>query len=145
MPGAHDLDFWLDQWDISWGDGLTATNTIESVLDGAVIRETFDGRPGADFQGNSWSVYSPQLGYWRQTWVDSQGSYWAFSGGLEGERVILATDEVRDGKPIKLRMVFYNIAADSLDWDWERSDDGGATWALQWRLHYTRKLKAGNA
>jgi len=46
---------------------------------------------------------------------------------------------VRDGRPVKLRMVFYNIAADSLDWDWERSDDDGASWTLQWRLHYRRK------
>jgi|SRR5579859_1974879 len=139
MPSAYDLDFWLGQWDISWGEGLTATNSVERILDGAVIRETFDGRPGAHFQGSSWSVYSPALGIWRQTWVDSQGSYWAFSGGMEGERFILATDDVRDGQAIKLRMIFYNIAANRLDWDWERSDDGGANWTLQWRLHYERK------
>jgi len=139
MPSAQDLDFWLGAWDISWGDGLTATNQVEKILDGAVIRESFDGRPGASFQGSSWSVFSPPLGYWRQTWVDSQGSYWAFQGGWAGERFILATDDVRDGRPVKLRMVFYNIAADSLDWDWERSDDDGASWTLQWRLHYQRK------
>ena len=139
MSSAHDLDFWLGQWDGTWGDGLRATNRVERVLEGAVIRESFDGRPGADFQGTSLSVYSPQLGLWRQTWVNSQGSYWAFSGGLQGERFILATDDVRNGRPIQLRMVFYNIAAGSLDWDWERSEDGGATWTLQWRLHYTRR------
>src|SRR5258706_10789921 len=102
MPSAHDLDFWLGNWDVSWGEGLTATNQVELILDGAVVRESFDGRPGAAFQGSSWSVFSPQLGYWRQTWVDTQGSYWAFTGGLEGERFIFATDDVREGKPVKL-------------------------------------------
>lgn len=24
----------------------------------------------------------------------------------------------------------------SLDWDWERSEDGGQTWQLLWRIHY---------
>jgi len=139
MSSAHDLGFWLGQWDVSWGDGLTATNRVELILEGAVIRETFDGRPGADFQGTSWSVYSQRLDCWRQTWVDSQGSYWAFSGGPQGERFILSTDDVRGSQPVKLRMSFYNIAADSLDWDWERSDDNGANWTLQWRLHYTRR------
>ena len=138
-PPARALDFWLGHWTVTWGDGLTASNHVEASLDGAVIRETFDGRPGADFTGSSLSVYSPHLDLWRQTWVDSQGSYWAFTGGPQGDRFIFATDDLRDGRPIKLRMVFYNIAAASLDWDWERSDDGGATWTLQWRLHYTRQ------
>jgi len=133
------LDFWLGDWTVSWGDGLSGSNRVEAILGGAVIRETFDGRPGADFQGTSLSVFSPQRGCWRQTWADSQGSYWAFNGGPEGDRFILATEDVKDGLPIKLRMVFYNIGADSLDWDWERSEDDGATWTLQWRLHYTRR------
>jgi len=25
------------------------------------------------------------------------------------------------------------------DWNWERSDDGGATWQVNWNIHYTRK------
>lgn len=136
------LDFWLGQWTVTWGDGLSASNHVEAILGGAVIRENFDGRPGAEFQGQSLSVYSPALGLWRQTWVDSDGSYWAFTGGPQGERFVFATDDVRDGQPIQLRMVFYNLAADSLDWDWERSDDGGLTWALKWRLHYTRRPAA---
>ena len=137
---ARALDFWLGHWTVSWGDGLTATNHVDAILGGAVIREQFDGRPGAAFQGLSVSAYSPTLGLWRQTWVDSDGSYWAFSGGpAEGGRFIFATDDVRDGRPVKLSMVFYNLAPDSLDWDWERSDDDGATWALKWRLHYTRQ------
>jgi hypothetical protein len=141
MSTAHDLDFWLGDWDISWGEGLTASNQVARILDGAVIREDFDGRPGADFRGSSWSVYSPQLDRWRQTWVDSLGSFWSFIGGLEGEHFILVTDDVRDGQPVKLRMVFYHIAADSLDWDWERSDDQGASWKLLWQLHYQRRPK----
>ncbi len=132
------LDFWLGDWNITWGDGLNASNQVEAILGGAVIRESFDGRPGGAFQGLSQSAYSAALGVWRQTWVDSDGSYWAFTGGPQGERFVFATDDVRDGQPIMLRMVFYNIAADTLDWDWERSDDGGATWTLTWRLHYTR-------
>lgn len=139
---ARALDFWLGNWIVTWGDGLSASNRVEAILGGAVIRESFDGRPGATFQGVSLSVYSPALGVWRQTWADSDGSYWAFTGGPVDDRFIFATDDVRDGQPIKLRMVFYNRAADSLDWDWERSHDGGATWTLQWRLHYTRRPAA---
>ncbi len=139
---ARALDFWLGDWTVTWGDGLHAHNQVEAILGGAVIRERFDGRPGAEFAGLSLSVYSPALGVWRQTWVDSDGSYWAFTGGPQGDRFVFATDDVHDGQPVTLRMVFYNVTADQLDWDWERSDDGGATWTLKWRLHYSRRPAA---
>jgi hypothetical protein len=150
MPASDDsharqFDFWLGDWDVFWGDGLKGTNHVEAILGGSVIRESFDGRPGMDFQGASLSVYSPQLGCWRQTWADSQGGYWAFTGGFADGRMTLmtlSTDDVRDGRPVKLRMVFFNIAPDSLDWNWERSDDGGLAWSLQWQLHYARRAQA---
>ena len=47
-----------------------------------------------------------------------------------------ATD--KNGQPILQRMLFYNIRADSLDWNWERSDDGGQTWKTLWKIHYER-------
>src|SRR5258706_10361516 len=105
MPTPRDLDFWLGEWAVTWGDSLTASNHVDAILDGAVIRENFNGHPGADFTGLSLSVYSPHLDVWRQTWVDSNGSYWAFTGGPQGARFIFATDDVRDGQPIRLRMV----------------------------------------
>jgi hypothetical protein len=37
------------------------------------------------------------------------------------------------------RMVFLNITRDSLDWRWEKSEDGGKSWQLMWPIHYERK------
>ena len=53
--------------------------------------------------------------------------------------MILVRDAVLEGKPVKHRMVFYNIAENTLDWSWERSDDNGATWTVLWKIHYQRK------
>jgi hypothetical protein len=36
-------------------------------------------------------------------------------------------------------MVWYNIASDQLDWNWERSEDEGTTWTILWQIHYQRK------
>jgi hypothetical protein len=36
-------------------------------------------------------------------------------------------------------MVWHNIGKDSLDWNWERSDDGGRTWKALWKTHYARR------
>ena len=119
--------------------GRGGTNRIDKILDGKVIREQFDGRPDAPFRGMSLSVYDPNTESWRQTWVDTEGSYWAFSGRFEDGRMALSTEAVVEGKPVQLRMVFFNIAADEMEWNWERSDDGGRSWELRWHIQYRRK------
>jgi hypothetical protein len=36
-------------------------------------------------------------------------------------------------------MVYKNISADSFDWSWEQSKDGGQSWMVIWPIHYSRK------
>lgn len=141
LPPERQLDFWLGAWDVSWGDGQMGTNHITRILDGRVIQENFDGQPALAFQGMSLSVYSAKLKQWQQTWADSSGNYWHFLGGLDGEQFILTTEDVLEGQPVHLRMRFYNIARDTLDWMWERSDDGGQTWQAKWHIHYQRQTE----
>jgi hypothetical protein len=43
------------------------------------------------------------------------------------------------GEACKQRMVWYNIEADQIDWNWERSNDGGTTWRVLWQIHYQKK------
>lgn len=133
------FDFWLGEWEVSWGEGQRGTNRIDKILDGKVIREQFDGNPAVPFQGLSLSVYDPDAELWRQTWVDNEGNYWTFRGRFEGGRMILSTEVTVEDKPVLLRMVFYDIQTDQLDWNWERSEDGGRTWQLRWHIHYRRK------
>jgi hypothetical protein len=137
LPGQQ-LDFWLGDWDVSWGDGQRGTNRVVRILDGIVIQENFDGHPAMDFKGMSLSVFNARQGVWQQTWADSQGSYWHFTGEVRPDSFIFATVDQIDGKPVHLRMVFFNIEADALDWRWERSDDGGSTWELRWQIRYVR-------
>ncbi len=141
-PEHRQFDFWVGTWDLTWGDGENAgrgTNIISGEMNGCVIEENFTTLGEKPFVGNSLSVYDKAAGVWKQTWVDNSGGYLDFEGGMVGDSMILSRDAVRDGKPVKQRMVFYNIAADSLDWDWQSSADGGATWKPLWQIHYTRR------
>jgi hypothetical protein len=36
-------------------------------------------------------------------------------------------------------MVFSDITEDSLYWEWQKSEDGGKTWADRWTINYTRR------
>ena len=143
-PEARQFDFWHGEWEAAWknpdGTPGRGTNRIESLFNGCVTHENF-AIPGAQpFVGRSYSVYSPRLKKWQQTWVDSSGGYLDLSGEFADGRMVLVRDGVLgNGKPGKQRMVFYNIRPDAFDWDWESSEDGGRSWTLRWRIHYTRK------
>ncbi|MCP4684017.1 MAG: hypothetical protein GY867_01090 [bacterium] len=135
-PESHQFDFWLDEWDLSWGDSGRGENVVTSELGECVIEENFTTPGGTPFIGNSISNYSAKTGKWHQPWVDNQGGHFVFEGGLVEDRMILgseATDST--GKVFLLRMVFDDIEANSLDWRWERSDDGGQSWRVLWVIH----------
>ena len=80
-----------------------------------------------------------RLRCWKQTWVDSQGGYLDFAGGFENGAMELRRNGEVDGTP-DLRMRWENIEANSFDWRWQRSVDGGETWTSLWELEYRRVL-----
>ena len=140
-PEARQFDFWLGEWDLTWGEDGRGSNRITSRYGGCVIEENFNGAPSMEFQGMSVSTYNPKIQKWQQTWVDSQGSYIHLTGEFEdGKMVLINKPPTSDGQ-VLFRMVFYNITEDSFEWDWERSEDGGENWELHWQIHYQRAGK----
>lgn len=136
---CRQFDFWLGDWDASWGEGEEGANRVEAVLGGCVILEQFDGRPGTPLRGMSVSSYDADENRWRQTWVDNQGGYLDFEGAWQGDRMILLREATTDDGPMLQRMVWYDIQVDTLEWNWERSTDGGEHWTVLWNIHYRRE------
>jgi hypothetical protein len=134
-PEFRQLDFWVGTWDLTW-EGGGGTNVIDRPYDDCVIREQFDG---GDFRGMSVSTWDPRAGLWRQTWVDNRGAYMDFTGGMDGDRMILARTVESDSGAVHQRMVFRDITGESFTWDWETSRDSGGTWNLRWRIEYRRR------
>jgi len=140
-PGREALrqfDFWLGEWDLSWGVDGRATNSVYLDFDGRVIVESFDGRPSLELQGMSVSSFDEGEDCWKQTWVDNKGNYLAFRGGLCDGVMDLRTEKVVQGRRATLRMRWFEIAEDSLQWAYERSEDGGRSWETLWRVAYVR-------
>ena len=144
-PEASQFDFWLGSWDChsSYHDSLgvdhpyTVHNTITKELGGCVIEENFDGS-SIGLVGRSLSVYNTDLGKWQQTWVDNNGSYMDFIGEFVDGVMTLGRTVTKDGVTYTQRMRFTEITDSSFIWFWERSDDGGESWKIQWRLDYER-------
>ena len=137
-PEARQLDFWLGDWDLTYGDGGKGHNRITRILDGCVVLEEFTGAPGTKLNGRSVSMFDRASRKWKQTWVDDSGAYLDFTGGLESGRMIFAREAERGGQRFRQRMVFQDITAERLEWLWQRSDDEGATWKTLWQIQYRR-------
>jgi hypothetical protein len=140
-PEASQFDFWVGDWDLTWGENGHGTNSIKKIMDGCVIQENFDGAPSIRLKGMSVSTFGKQLGKWQQTWVDNSGGYLDFIGEYTDGKMILSREFVKDSKEFMQRMVWYNISENEFDWNWERSEDKGQTWEVLWNIHYKRKNK----
>jgi hypothetical protein len=146
-PEFRQFDFWVGEWEVSWpasdateNKSGRGRNRIHKALDDCAIVENFDGQPGIPLRGMSLSTYNRQLQKWQQTWVDSEGSYLDFVGEFRDGKMILQREaKSRAGKAFLQRMVWQNIKPESLDWSWERSDNGGKNWQVMWAIHYVRQ------
>jgi hypothetical protein len=137
--GSGALDFWLGTWVVTWAGGGHGTNTIRRILDGRVVEESFDGAdPDGALFGRSLSVRDAADGRWRQTWVDSNGAYLDFVGVLVDGRLSFQREAVVAGVPVLQRMVWLDVTADALRWQWQRSGDAGVTWEVVWAIDYQR-------
>jgi hypothetical protein len=140
------FDFWLGDWTATWknadGSAGKARNHVSRILDGQVIEERFEEDAGDRaplLHGRSISVLDKSTGVWRQAWADNQGSFFALTASVDGDRRIFATALVPVGDQVKgQRMIFHAIAPDAFTWDWEGTTDGGKTWKLLWQLDYRR-------
>lgn len=142
-PDSTAFDFWIGKWEATWdekGRPCHGMNIISRVMGGKVIHESFSIREGANkgFKGESFSVLDKGDGMWKQTWVDSEGSYLDFTGVIRKDTLIFERAfKNKAGIPVYQRMQFYNIEKNRFTWDWESSPDK-ISWKLLWRINYTR-------
>jgi hypothetical protein len=47
------FDFWVGDWDITWGDTLHGTNHVEKMFGNCTLQENFND-PKNNYSGKSW-------------------------------------------------------------------------------------------
>ncbi|HET9581955.1 MAG TPA: hypothetical protein VFP76_03985 [Gemmatimonadota bacterium] len=135
------FDFWLGTWEVTTPDGKVAgTNTIESVLNGCALRESWRGAGG--MTGTSTNTYDPHAGRWHQTWVDDRGGFLLISGGLEKGSMVLEGEMVDEEGPVVHRIAWTPGPAGEVRQLWEASRDGGTTWVVVFDGLYRRAGEA---
>ena len=141
---AKQFDFWVGAWDLEWTDAKgqkqKGTNRINKILGGCVIEENFSTGGPQPYLGKSHSLFDIRSGLWKQTWVDSGGSYIDLTGEFkEGKMTLRREGTDPKGNKLLFRMVYSNIKSDSFLWDWESSADGGKTWKTNWQINYKKR------
>jgi hypothetical protein len=142
--GPRSLDFWLGDWDVTWdtprGQGR-GRNRLTRVVGRRGILERFDGRGplGRRLHGMSVSIRDSRDGRWRQTWIDSSGSYLDLVGVEVDGRISFEMQVVEEGRPVKRRMTWSDVTAEAFVWRWQESKDQGASWTDLWRIDYRRR------
>lgn len=136
---AHELDFWIGEWDVLMPNGQPAgRSSVQSILDGCVVFENWTGAGGGE--GKSFNLFDRGTGQWRQTWVSSSGPQVDFRGGLQGSSMVYQS-EARDaaGKLQRTRMTFTPLPGGKVRQLWEASSDDGKSWAVTFDGTYARR------
>jgi hypothetical protein len=157
--GIRDFDFLLGRWRVDnrrlrkrlqnndeW-ETFDATQHNQALPGGIGNFDDFiagSWRPG--FVGMSLRLFNPQTKLWSIYWLDNNTAGLCTSGLLlppvvgkfdQGVGIFECDDEL-DGKPIRLRYTWSDIAPDSARWEQAMSPDGGATWEMNWRMLFQR-------
>lgn len=128
-PEHRQFDFWIGDWVVTGPDGEKAgENTIEPILGGCVLRESWRGESGS--VGRSFNMYWQRGGEWRQTWVDGAGGRLDLAGGLDadGRMVLAGTMPGRDGSPLLHEIAWTPRDDGTVEQRWRVSRDGGESW-----------------
>jgi hypothetical protein len=137
---SRQLDFWVGHWSISpkaAPNRKTATSLIENLYSGCAIRENWMPLHGGS--GGSFSSWLPDKKVWQQLWVDSSGSWVTFTGGWDGNAMVLEGVWPVPGHPQQRTRMSYRLLPDgTVEQSGVTSDDQGKSWQPGFDLIYTR-------
>jgi len=135
------FDFWIGEWTVTSDGQAAGTNSIQSIHNGCVLQENWQGAGPGGISGASFNIYDQATGQWHQTWVDSSGTLLLLDGGVvDGAMVLSGSRPSRDGKGTTLHRISWTPNPDqTVRQLWEASSDDGSNWTVLFDGLYTRQ------
>ena len=138
LPPARRFDFYLGDWTMRNGETVERHLTVESAFDGNGARVSSTS-PDGTTRANSLFLYDENDGLWRQVWMNRDGMVVVLEGGLEGDAMILRQAFVDGEEKRNARSVFKDIGANGFTYEWQETQDGGASWETLATRTFTRR------
>lgn len=145
QPG--DFDFLTGEWrihnrSIVNGEWLEYPGeaTVHAILAGVGSVEELR-IPARNFSGMGLRLLDVENRVWSDHWVNARSGVVSVPGQLgsfENGAGIFVTDAEENGQPVKYAGIWDQITPTSCRWRQGASRDGGATWAQNWIMHWTR-------
>lgn len=150
----HDWDWLVGSWNVrhrrlkqrlansnEW-DEFNGTSTLWLTLNGhGTIDDNVLELPSGTYRAVGIRAFNPTIRKWSIWWLDErtpehldppvQGGFANGVGRFEG-------DDTFNGQPIRVYYQWSDITANSARWEQAFSTDGGATWEVNWVMHFTR-------
>lgn len=151
--GRHDFDWMIGRWvvahrrlrrrlagDDTW-DGFAGACAMKPLIGGlGNVDDNILELPEGTYRAGAIRLFDPAQRRWSIWWVD--GRVQSFDspvhGRFENGVGTFIGDDSFDGRPILVRFVWSDIARDSARWRQSFSEDGGATWELNWDMQFRR-------
>ena len=137
-------------WTVRTNTRLAANGPWEQTVASAQIKRDLNGcmltarvtgtRQGRPFQALSMFAWNNNSQRLQQVFSDSEHGPLVFYEGVEsGAEILVDLDwKLPDGRSVKLRRAYFNLAKDSFTLESRRSTDGGKTWDTTGRAEYRR-------
>jgi hypothetical protein len=153
--GAHDFDFEVGTWNIAmkrllhpltgsttWVAPAGYVHIVRKLWDGrAGVAELDANRPAPHFVGSMVRLYDPQSQQWAIYWIDSSNGAMdpPLLGSFQNGRGEFSNQEVVNGKPVYVRVVYSDITPNSFRTEQAFSTDGGKSWETNLIQSFTRR------
>lgn len=150
----RDFDFFLGSWDVKhrrlkkrlagnndWEE-FDGSTRCQSLLGGvANINDSVSYRAGGVYRGMGLRAFDANSQTWADWWLDGRNPVKIDTPGIgrfEGRVGTFFSEDLHDGKPVRVRGVFTHLSDSRMQWEQAFSPDGGATWETNWVMRYTR-------
>jgi hypothetical protein len=136
---SRQLDFWLGDWTVTYpGMSGTAASKISVELSKCLIIETWES--GKGHTGENMFAYSSDDKSWHGMFADNQGRVHVFEGKVaQGAGEFTGPSRSPDGETVLNRIKVVRLSANKVEQSWEKSNDNGATWKMEFKGEYSRK------
>ncbi len=138
MKGADALDHWIGEWDVYVNAQLVGHNHITKTLDGFGVEEHWEAKSGG--RGQSFFVFLPDTGQWKQQWSDDRGWRVEKVGTpIENGIQLEGTSTQADGTTVKAREALTKNQDGTVRQLLENYDAATASWQIVFDGTYRRK------